>query len=131
MGNSKNMATFTLYAKKPLRLYKLINYKYKLVKFRFKYLLAYLFVKVPRPEDSEGTFPVFESSCTTRLENRTFRRDRFDADILTATLFDIDPSNRRSASTQTSELYGLFFALSLFRDERQAGKLWIPTFKVF
>jgi len=24
---------------------------------------AYLFVKVPRPGDNEGTFSVFESSC--------------------------------------------------------------------
>jgi len=26
-------------------------------------LLAHVFAKVPRPEDSEGTFSVFESSC--------------------------------------------------------------------
>jgi len=26
-------------------------------------LLAHLFVKVPQSADSEGTFPVFESSC--------------------------------------------------------------------
>jgi len=30
------------------------------VQFRFRY---YLFVKVPRPGDNEGTFAVFESNC--------------------------------------------------------------------
>jgi len=32
-------------------------------------IFAHLFVKVPRPGDSEGTFSVFESSCHLSVFN--------------------------------------------------------------
>jgi len=35
--------------------------KHWIIRFRIRYL--HLFVTVPRPGDSEGTFSVFESSC--------------------------------------------------------------------
>jgi len=40
-----------------------------------KYLvLAHLFVKVPRPEDSEGTFSIFESKMPPVITSRTTQR---------------------------------------------------------
>jgi len=58
---------------------------------------AHLFVKVPRPKDSKGTFSVFESSCHLPLIGR-------------------GSSIKCLAKDTTSELAGLSSVLSVKQD---------------
>jgi len=76
-----------------------------------------LFIKVPQPGNSEvGTFSVFESN-----------RHLFLSDYL---LIGRGNPVKCLAQRHNKWTCRLVFILSLYA-ERQAGKLWISTFKVF
>jgi len=74
---------------------------------------THLFVKVPWPGDSEGTFSVFESSCHLYYQSN---HSKVEAILLSALPKD-----------STSELAGLSphpLHINPLNAERQVGKLW-------
>jgi len=73
---------------------------------------TYLFVKVPQPGDSEGTFEILESRCHLLLGYQS-NHSKVEAIPLSALPKDTTMP---------------IFTLSLFNVESQAGKLQILTF---
>jgi len=85
--------------------------------FKIGLIGTHLFVKVPRPGDSEGTFSVFESNCHLLLPVYPLIGSRGNH---VECLAQGHKQTCRPIST-----------LPLFYAERQAGKLRIATFQVF
>jgi len=80
---------------------------------------AHLFVKVPLPGDSEGTFSVFQSSCHLLLP------------VYLLTHLGRGNPVKCLAQRHHKRTCRPIFTLSHFHAERQAEELWTPTFKVF
>jgi len=77
-----------------------------------------LFVKLPRPGDSEGTFSIFQSSCHVLLSVYSF-------------IGRGNPIKCLAQGHNKQTCMPIFILGSLFYVERQAGKLWIPNLKIF